>query len=209
MKRKVLLLATAICTVSLLAGCSEKDGSTESSATGANASTESYEEYVTLGEYKGLDVQLIKAEVTDDMVDDEIDMLLEDNAVYTPISDRGAAEGDTVNINYTGKIDGQEFDGGSAEDFELELGSGYLLDDLESQIVGMKSGETKDLNVSVPADYIEDTVEEDAPDKDAVFTVTVNSVSEKSLPEYSDEFIAGVTDYKTTAEYEEGTKKEL
>ena len=68
MKRKVLLLATAICTVSLLAGCSEKDGSTESSATGANASTESYEEYVTLGEYKGLDVQLIKAEVTDDMV---------------------------------------------------------------------------------------------------------------------------------------------
>ena len=209
MKRKVLLLATAICTVSLLAGCSEKDGSTESSATGANASTESYEEYVTLGEYKGLDVQLIKAEVTDDMVDDEIDMLLEDNAVYTPISDRGAAEGDTVNINYTGKIDGQEFDGGSAEDFELELGSGYLLDDLESQIVGMKSGETKDLNVSVPADYIEDTVEEDAPDKDAVFTVTVNSVSEKSLPEYSDEFIAGITDYKTTAEYEEGTKKEL
>ena len=209
MKRKVLLLATAICTVSLLAGCSEKDGSTESSATGANASTESYEEYVTLGEYKGLDVQLIKAEVTDDMVDDEIVMLLEDNAVYTPISDRGAAEGDTVNINYTGKIDGQEFDGGSAEDFELELGSGYLLDDLESQIVGMKSGETKDLNVSVPADYIEDTVEEDAPDKDAVFTVTVNSVSEKSLPEYSDEFIAGVTDYKTTAEYEEGTKKEL
>ena len=209
MKRKVLLLATAICTVSLLAGCSEKDGSTESSATGANASTESYEEYVTLGEYKGLDVQLIKAEVTDDMVDDEIDMLLEDNAVYTPISDRGAAEGDTVNINYTGKIDGQEFDGGSAEDFELELGSGYLLDDLESQIVGMKSGETKDLNVSVPADYIEDTVEEDAPDKDAVFTVTVNSVSDKSLPEYSDEFIAGVTDYKTTAEYEEGTKKEL
>ena len=209
MKRKVLLLATAICTVSLLAGCSEKDGYTESSATGANASTESYEEYVTLGEYKGLDVQLIKAEVTDDMVDDEIDMLLEDNAVYTPISDRGAAEGDTVNINYTGKIDGQEFDGGSAEDFELELGSGYLLDDLESQIVGMKSGETKDLNVSVPADYIEDTVEEDAPDKDAVFTVTVNSVSEKSLPEYSDEFIAGVTDYKTTAEYEEGTKKEL
>jgi trigger factor len=209
MKRKVLLLATAICTVSLLAGCSEKDGSTESSATGANASTESYEEYVTLGEYKGLDVQLIKAEVTDDMVDDEIDMLLEDNAVYTPISDRGAAEGDTVNINYTGKIDGQEFDGGSAEDFELELGSGYLLDDLESQIVGMKSGETKDLNVSVPADYIEDTVEEDAPDKGAVFTVTVNSVSEKSLPEYSDEFIAGVTDYKTTAEYEEGTKKEL
>ena len=209
MKRKVLLLATAICTVSLLAGCSEKDGSTESSATGANASTESYEEYVTLGEYIGLVVQLIKAEVTDDMVDDEIDMLLEDNAVYTPISDRGAAEGDTVNINYTGKIDGQEFDGGSAEDFELELGSGYLLDDLESQIVGMKSGETKDLNVSVPADYIEDTVEEDAPDKDAVFTVTVNSVSEKSLPEYSDEFIAGVTDYKTTAEYEEGTKKEL
>ena len=209
MKRKVLLLATAICTVSLLAGCSEKDGSTESSATGANASTESYEEYVTLGEYKGLDVQLIKAEVTDDMVDDEIDMLLEDNAVYTPISDRGAAEGDTVNINYTGKIDGQEFDGGSAEDFELELGSGYLLDDLESQIVGMKSGETKDLNVSVPADYIEDTVEEDAPDKGAVFTVTVNRVAEPSLPEYSDEVIAGVTDYKTTAEYEEGTKKEL
>ncbi|MEY8426742.1 trigger factor [Lachnospiraceae bacterium 46-15] len=211
MKRKILLLATAICTVGLLAGCSGKDGSTESSGAGANAgvSADSYEEYVTLGEYKGLDVQLIKAEVTDDMVDEEIDTLLEDNAVYTPISDRGAAEGDTVNIDYTGKIDGQEFDGGSAEDFELELGSGYLLDDLESQIVGMKSGETKDLNVSVPADYVDDTVEEDAPDKDAVFTVTVNSVSEKSLPDYSDEFIASVTDYKTTAEYEEGTKKEL
>lgn len=209
MKRKVLLLATAICTAALLAGCSGKDASTESSGTDANVSSGSYEEYVTLGEYKGLDIQLIKSEVTDDMVDEEIDTLLEDNAVYTPISDRGAAEGDTVNINYTGKIDGKEFDGGSAEDFELELGSGYLLEDLESQIVGMKSGETKDLNVSVPADYVEDSAEENAPDKAAVFTVTVNSVSEKSLPDYSDDFIASVTDYKTTAEYEEGKKKEL
>lgn len=189
MKKKLLLLTTSVCAIGLLAGCSAK---------------ESYSKYVTLGEYKGLDLKVIKSEVTEDMIAEEVDTLLEDNATYTEISDRGAQEGDTVNIDYKGTIDGQKFDGGSADDFDLELGSGYLMDELEAGLVGAMAGETKEISVTFPEEY-----DEEVAGKDAIFTVTVNTVSEKHIPEYTDEFVAGATDYKTIAEYEENLKSEL
>jgi trigger factor len=191
MKKKLVFLATAACTIGLLAGCS-------------SSKTTDYSKYVTLGDYKGLDLTMIKTEVTDDMVQDEIDYLLEDNATYTEITDRGAEEGDIVNIDYSGTIDGEEFDDSSAEDFDLELGSGYLLDDLEAALVGVQTGETTEVTVTFPDDY-----DEDLAGKEAVFTVTMNSISVEEIPEYTDDFIASVTDYSTTAEYEEALKSEL
>lgn len=192
MKKKLLLLATSACVIGLLAGCS-------------SASKGTYDKYVTLGEYKGLDLALIKTEITDDMVDEEIEYFLEDNATYTEITDRAAEESDTVNINYVGKIDGEEFEDGSAEDFDLVLGEGYLLDDLEAGIAGMTAGETKEISLTFPEDYYDETVA----GKDAVFTVTLNKISVEEIPEYTDEFVASVTDYSTTAEYEEALKSEL
>ena len=192
MKKKLLLLATSVCAISLLAGCSSSPKGT-------------YKDYVTLGEYKGLELTMIKTEVTDDMVDEEIEYFLEDNATYTEITDRGAEEDDTVNIDYTGTIDGEEFEDGSAEDFELVIGEGYLLDDLESGLVGMSAGETKEISLTFPEDYYDETVA----GKDAVFTVTLNSISIEEIPEYTDEFVASVTDYSTTAEHTEALKEEL
>lgn len=192
MKKKLLLLATSACAISLLAGCSSSSKGT-------------YDKYVTLGEYKGLDLTMIKTEITDDMVDEEIDYFLEDNATYTEITDRAAEEDDTVNIDYVGKIDGEEFEDGSAEDFELVIGEGYLLDDLEAGIVGMTTGETKEISLTFPDDYYDEAVI----GKDAVFTVTLNKISVEEIPEYTDEFVASVTDYSTMAEYEEALKSEL
>jgi len=192
MKKKVLLLAASACTISLLAGCSSSPKNT-------------YKDYLTLGEYKGLDLTMIKTEVTDDMIQDEIDYFLEDNATYTEITDRAAEENDTVNVNYTGTIDGEEFEDGSAEDFDLVIGEGYLLDELEAGLVGMTAGETKEISATFPEDYYDETVA----GKAAVFSVTLNKISVEEIPEYTDEFVASVTDYSTTAEYEESLKSDL
>ena len=192
MKKKVLLLAASACTISLLAGCSSSPKNT-------------YKDYLTLGEYKGLDLTMIKTEVTDDMIQDEIDYFLEDNATYTEITDRAAEENDTVNVNYTAMIDGEEYGDESAEDFDLVIGEGYLLDELEAGLVGMTAGETKEISAAFPEDYYDEAIA----GKAAVFSVTLNKISVEEIPEYTDEFIASVTDYSTTAEYEEALKSEL
>lgn len=191
MKKKLVLLTASACAFSLLAGCSSTAKLT-------------YGEYLTLGEYKGLAVKRIKTEITDDMVEEEVESFLADNSTYTPVTDRTAEEGDIVNIDYTGKIDGEEFDGGSAEDFDLELGSGYFLEDLETALVGTATGETKEITVTFPEDY-----DEEVGGKEAVFTVTLNSISLEEFPEYTDEFVAEVTEYSTIAEFEESLKEDL
>lgn len=191
MKRKLLLLFLGACSVSLLAGCSSSSKGT-------------YDDYVTLGEYKGLDITKIKSEVTDDLVEEEISYILEENAEYQDITDRGAQEGDSVNIDFDGTIDGESFEDGSAEDFDLVIGEGYLLDDLEAGIVDMKTGETKQITLIFPEDY-----DEDLSGKEAVFTVTLNSIQEIILPTYNDEFVSSISDFSTTQEYEEDLKNTL
>ncbi len=105
---------------------------------------------------------------------------------------------------FYGTIDGEEFEDGSAEDFDLELGAGYFLDDFEAQLVGANAGETKELTVVFPEEY-----DETLAGKEAKFTVKVNSISEKSIPEYNDAFVSSISDYSTTAEYEDSLKAEL
>ena len=141
MKKKYLFSLAVILTASALTGCGKDD------------SSESYEKYVTLGDYTGMTIDRIKTTVTDDDVQEEVQNDLYANADYTEVTDRAAQNGDTVNIDYIGKIDGAEFDGGSDADFDLELGSGTFLSDFEDGIVGMKTGETKDITVTFPEDY--------------------------------------------------------
>jgi len=190
MKKKLTLLTVGIGTMSLLAGCASSSGT--------------YSEYVTLGNYKGLELSKIKAEVTDEILQEEIDYILEENTIYTEITDRGAKEGDEVNIDFTGTIDGESFDEGNAEDFDLVLGEGYMLEDFEAGIIDMKPSETKEVSVTFTEDY-----DETLAGQEAIFKITLNTISEVELPEYNDEFVAGISDFNTTAEYEADLKETL
>lgn len=156
-------------------------------------------DYVSVGEYKGLKLNRITQTVTDDDIQAEIDYELQDKG--NEVKD-GATEGDVVTINYTGTIDGKEFDGGSAEDYELTIGEGTMIDGFEDGIVGMKPGETKELDLTFPEDY-----DEELGGKAAVFKVTLQKDVRKA--DLTDEWVTTNTDYKNVDEYRAGVKKDL
>ena len=191
MKRKYVIPIIILAAVTALTGCQKQ-------------SKNSYDKYVTLGEYTGMTIDRIVTTVTDDDVQEEIQNELYADAEFKEVTDRGAKEGDTVNIDYTGKIDGEEFDGGSDTGMDLELGSDTFLPEFEDGIIGMKKGETKDITITFPEDY-DGTVD----GKTAVFSVTVNSITEAILPEYNDAYVKENYDYDTTAEYEASLKSDL
>ena len=192
MKRKYLVPLAVFLAAASLYGCGKK------------SSSDSYEKYVTLGDYTGMTIDRVKTTVTDDDVQEEVQNDLYANADYTEVTDRAAQDGDTVNIDYTGTIDNAEFDGGSDSDFDLELGSGTFLSDFEDGIIGMKTGETKDIAVTFPEDY-----DGELDGKSAVFSVTVNSITEVTLPEYNDAYVQDNYGYDTTAEFEASLKSDL
>ena len=159
---------------------------------------------VVLGEYKGLEIEAVPTEVSDEMIDNEIDKQRHLNARRINIDDRAAEEGDKVNIDFVGKVDGVAFDGGTAEDQELELGSGSFIPGFEEGIVGHKVGEAFDIEVSFPEDYHS----EELKGKDAVFSITLNSIAVEELPEVDDEFIKDISEFDTVDEYKEDLKKQ-
>lgn len=183
----------------------DKKGSgsdTEKSSTAARlVSVSDVSKYVTIGEYKGLTLDRSSITITDEDVQAEIDYNLQENG--TEVNDGTVEEGDTVTINFTGTIDGKEFDGGSAEDYDVVIGEGGMIDGFEDGIIGMKKGETKELNLTFPDDYYEESVA----GKDVVFTVTLQKFTRPA--ELTDEWVAANTDYKTVDEYRAGVKKEL
>lgn len=172
------------------------------SACGGSSGT--YDKYMKLGEYKGLEITKVKTEITEETLQTEIDVALEENAEQNEITDRACENGDMINIDFTGTIDGEEFEGGSGENYDLRLGEGYFLEDLETGIVGMETGEQKDIAITFPEDY-----DAELGGKEAVFAVTLNSVYEENIPEYNDEFVAKISDFSTTEEYEEDLKNTL
>ena len=159
---------------------------------------------VVLGEYKGLEIEAVPTEVSDEMIDNEIDKQRHLNARRINIDDRAAEEGDKVNIDFVGKVDGVAFDGGTAEDQELELGSGSFITGFEEGIVGHEVGEAFDIEVSFPEDYHS----EELKGKDAVFSITLNSIAVEELPEVDDEFIKDISEFDTVDEYKEDLKKQ-
>lgn len=151
---------------------------------------------VTLGQYKGLEAAKDSAEVTDDEVNAEIEGTRRRNARMLTVEDRAAEMGDTANINFDGFLDGERFDGGKADEYDLELGSNSFVPGFEEQIVGMKVGEEKDLNITFPESYVEDLA-----GKDVVFKVKLNSLTTPELPELDNEFAKDVSEFDTLDEY--------
>ena len=163
--------------------------------------------YVTLGDYKNMSITIAKNEVTDEDLDSYIDYLLAANESYVDITDRDVAQnGDVANIDYVGKKDGVAFDGGTATGFDLDLGSGVFIDGFEDGVVGMKVGETKDLNLTFSEDYNN----EELAGADVVFTVTLNSIKEAVIPELTDEYVQSLDNgLSTVEEYKADIRKTM
>ena len=160
---------------------------------------------VTLGDYKGLEVEVAQQKVTDEMIDARIAQDQEKVSRTVDVEDRPVQNGDTVNLNYAGTVDGVAFDGGTAENQTLTIGSNQFIPGFEEQMIGMNIGEEKDLNVTFPAQYHA----ENLAGKDAVFHVKVNSIQATEKPALDDDFAADVSEFNTFAEYRENVVKEL
>jgi len=160
---------------------------------------------VTLGDYKGIEIEKKTAEVTDEEVEDEIGRVRENNSRMITIDDRASQEGDTVIIDFDGYVDGEQFEGGQAEDYSLVLGSHTFIDNFEEQLIGKNPGESVEVHVKFPDAY----QAEELRGKDAVFYVDINDIKVKELPDIDDEFAQDVSDFDTLDEYKEDLKKKL
>lgn len=158
---------------------------------------------VKLGNYKGVEIEKVPTEVSDELIDNELEKERHLNARIINIDDRAAQEGDKVNIDFEGKVDGVAFEGGTAQDQELELGSGSFIPGFEEEIVGHKVGEVFDINVTFPEDYFTDELK----GKEAIFTITLNTISQEELPELDDEFIKDISEFDTIEEFKEDLTK--
>lgn len=192
MKKKIAILLCTLLTAGALGGCGNE---------GEVLSELKTEKYVTLGEYKGMEVAMPdRATIVEEYKQNYINYELSNHAEWVPIKEERPAQlGDMVNIDYEGKKDGVAFEGGTSAGFDLELGSHSFIDGFEDGLVGVKAGETKDLNLTFPEEYHAPELAGAA----VVFTVTVNSIMEKRLPELTDAFVQELGgDYSTVEEFE-------
>ncbi len=160
---------------------------------------------VTLGEYKGLEVEKAVIEVAEAEVDAEVDKEREKNARVTDIDDRGVEKGDMIKLDFEGSVDGVPFEGGQSKDYPLTIGSGSFIPGFEDQLIGAKIGEDVEVNVTFPEDYHA----EDLKGKAAVFKCKVNEIKVKELPEADDEFAQEVSEFDTLAEYRDDIRAKL
>ena len=160
---------------------------------------------VTLGEYKGVEVEKSDVEVTDEDINKEVDKERENNSRTIDGDDRAVESGDIIKLDFDGSVDGVPFAGGKAENYTLTIGSGSFIPGFEDQLIGTKIGEDKDVTVTFPEDYHEKSLA----GKEAVFKCKVNAISVKELPEADDEFASEVSEFETLAEYKEDIKKKL
>lgn len=160
---------------------------------------------VTLGEYKGLEVERAVVEVTDEEVEAELKKVQDQNSRLLTIEDRAVADGDQVTIDFEGFTDGEAFAGGKGEDYPLTIGSHSFIGDFEEQLIGKNIGDDCEVNVKFPEDY--QAVE--LAGKDAVFKVAIKEIKVKELPELNDEFASEVSDFETLDEYKADVKAKL
>lgn len=160
---------------------------------------------VTLGEYKGIKVDKVEYNVTADDVNAEIARARKQASRKVEVEGRAVENGDIVNLDYSGSVDGVKFEGGTASNQELTIGSHAFIPGFEEQMVGMTVGETRDLNVPFPTDYHA----KELAGKDSVFTVTVNKILKEEMPELNDEFAKDVSKFDTLAEYKADVEKRL
>lgn len=188
-----------------------KDNTTASgNATGDEAASLDYDalDYVTVGDYEGIEAYYVTPTVTDDQIQNEIDTLISDNIEYKEVQDTAIQSGDKITIDFVGKIDGEEFDGGSDTDYEYIVDDGGMIDGFDAGLIGLKTGETTTLNLTFPEDY----QTTDVAGKDVVFDVTIKTVKQKQAdPEWTDAFCKKISDgkYTTTKAYEASIKEDL
>ena len=160
---------------------------------------------VTLGAYKGVEIDKVETEVTEAEIDDAIKKVQESNSRTVDVTDRAVEDGDTAVIDFEGFVDGEAFEGGKGNDYSLVIGSHSFIDTFEDQIIGHSIGDEFDVNVTFPAEY----GVSDLAGKPAVFKVTVKAIKRKELPEVDDDFASEVSDFETVAEYRESLRKDL
>ena len=160
---------------------------------------------VTLGEYKGVEVQKVKAEVTDADVEAELNSVREKNSRLITVEDRAVENGDVVKIDFDGFVDGKRFDGGKSEGFQLTIGSHTFIDTFEEQLIGKNIGDEVEVNVTFPAEYHV----ADLQNKPALFKVVIHEIQVKELPELDDDFASEVSDFDTMEEYRKDLAEKL
>ena len=156
-----------------------------------------------LGKYKGVEIKKIEYKVTDEDVEHELGHMQEHNSRLISVEDRPVEKGDIANINFEGFVDGVAFEGGKAENHDLEIGSNTFIPGFEDQIIGMKIDEEKDIQVKFPDEYFS----KDLAGKDATFKVKVNEIKKKELPTLDDEFAKDVSEFDTLKELKESIKE--
>ncbi|HIR98915.1 MAG TPA: trigger factor [Candidatus Coproplasma avistercoris] len=160
---------------------------------------------IEIGSYKGLRIRKYEYNVTDEEVETEAKRITLSKAEKADVTDRACKSGDTVNIDFSGSIDGRKFEGGTAEGYDLELGSGAFIPGFEEQVEGMKVGENKDITVKFPENY----QAEELRGKDAVFAIKLNKITEKKYPELDDEFVKKNAGCETVEEYKKKCRERL
>ena len=160
---------------------------------------------VKIGAYTGLKIKKFEYNVTDADVKEEVNKLLLREAKTVDVTDRACANGDTVNIDFSGSVDGEKFAGGTAEGYDLELGSGAFIPGFEEQVVGMKIGDERNIVVHFPADYQADNLK----DKDATFEIKLHAIKGKQLPELTDEYVKKHAGSETVEAYTQKIKERL
>ena len=196
----VLVLSMGL---ALLSGCGKANSEKK-----LDKMIDKYSAYCTLGDYKGIEYNAVSTEITDDLINQQVDSLLSQYSTTNSKTSGTAKMGDTVNIDFIGRVDGEEFEGGNSNGagYDLTLGSGTFIDDFEDQIVGHKVGDVFDVEATFPDDY---SPNPDLAGVDAVFEVTLNSIKETVYPEYTDEFVASYTDASSIEEYEQQIRDNL
>ena len=222
MKRKAYLAALVMCMALAVNGCgnnkseadssdaqaTEQEADTLSSKTDSEGNTrlvsvDSVEKYVTIADYKGITLDNTVQEVTDTDIDNRVAENLQNKSETVNDADAVIQNGDTATINFVGTKDGEAFEGGTANNYDLVIGSGTMIPGFEEGIVGMKKGETKDVTVTFPESYRSS----DLAGQEAVFQITVQSF--KRPPELTDDWVTANTDYQNTDEYKESVRSEL
>ena len=160
---------------------------------------------VELGKYKGIEIEKIEYNVKDEDIENELADMQDKNARLVTIDNRPAQEGDTAKIDFEGFVNGVAFDGGKAEGHDLVLGSGSFIPGFEEQVIGMKIGEEKDIQVTFPEEYFS----KDLAGKEATFKVKLNELKKKELPELDDEFAKDVSEFDTLKELKDSIKERL
>lgn len=160
---------------------------------------------VTLGEYKGIEVEKTNIEVTEEEVNEELDRVREQNSRTITVEDRAVQDGDMTVIDFEGFVDGVPFEGGKGTDYPLTIGSHSFIDTFEEQLIGKNIGEEVEVNVTFPAEYHATELAS----KPAMFKVTVKEIKEKELPELNDDFAQDVSEFDTLEAYKEDVKKSI